>query len=65
MDNSKAKDPHGHINELYKYMGHDDKKSLLLMMNQIKRELIIPTKFDLSDITVLFKNKGSRQEVEN
>ena len=35
LKNNKSKDPHGHINELYKNMGQDGKLSLLLMLNQI------------------------------
>ena len=36
LQNNKSKDPHGHINEMYKHMGEDGKKSLLMMLNQIK-----------------------------
>ena len=42
LKNNKCKDPHGHINELYKNMGLDGILSLLDMMNYIKGELLIP-----------------------
>ena len=35
LQNNKSKDPHGHINELYKNIGRDGKLSLLMMLNQI------------------------------
>ena len=41
---NKAKDPHGHVNEMYKNLGKDGKLSLLLMMNQIKKEIVVPMK---------------------
>ena len=31
--------------------------------NQIKKEILVPSQLDLSDITVLYKNKGSKQDV--
>ena len=65
LQNNKCRDPHGHINELYKNIGIDGKESLLLMFNQIKKEVLIPGELDLSDVTILYKNKGSRQDVVN
>ena len=65
LKKDKAKDPHGHINELYKNIGTDGKISLLLMMNQIKREIVVPSKLDLSDVTTLYKGKGTKQDVVN
>ena len=65
LKNNKCKDPHGHINELYKYMGADGIASLLDMMNIIKEKLLIPKNLNLSNITAIYKGKGSRQEVIN
>ena len=62
---NKAKDPHGHVNEMYKHLGKDGKLSLLLMMNQIKKEIVVPMKMKLSDVTTLYKGKGSKQDVHN
>ena len=65
LQTNKCQDPHGHVNELYKNFGDDGKQSLLLMFNQIKKEILVPSKLDLSDVTVLYKNKGTRQDVIN
>ena len=46
-------------------MGTDGKASLLLLLNQAKKEMLVPCQLDLSDVTVLYKNKGSRQDVTN
>ena len=46
-------------------MGKDGRLSILLMLNQIKKEILVPRQLDLSDITVLYKNKGSKQDVIN
>ena len=37
LKTNKCKDPHGHINELYKNMGKDGLYSLLDMLNEIKK----------------------------
>ena len=65
LKNNKCKDPHGHINELYKSMGEDGMKSLLDMLNQIKLEIIIPSKLNVSNVSTIYKGKGSKQEVIN
>ena len=65
LKNNKASDPHGHINELFKAIGTDGKKSLLLMMNRIKNEIIIPAKLEVSNVTTLYKGKGSKRDVVN
>ena len=62
---NKAKDPHGHVNEMYKNFGNDGKLSLLIMMNNIKQVLVLPTKMEDSDVTTLYKGKGSKQDVIN
>ena len=65
LKNNKCKDPHGHINELYKYMGSDGILSLLDMMNLIKEELLIPEQLNLSNVSTIYKGKGSKQNVVN
>ena len=40
LKSNKCRDPHGHINELYKYMGNHGLSSLLQLLNKIKDELI-------------------------
>ena len=65
LQNNKCKDPHGHINELYKNMGNDGILSLLDMMNLIKEKLLIPEKLNLSNVSTIYKGKGSKQNVVN
>ena len=65
LKNNKCKDPHGHINELYKSMGEDGMKSLLDMLNQIKLEIIIPSKLNVSNVSTIYKGKGSMHDVLN
>ena len=62
---NKCKDPHGHINELYKNMGSDGLSSLLDMLNLIKLELLIPAELNLSNISTIYKGKGPKQNVIN
>ena len=63
--NNKSKDPHGHINEMYKFLGEDGKQTLLMLLNMIKEQLLIPTQLNLSNVTTIYKGKGSKQEVIN
>ena len=65
LKSNKCRDPHGHVNELYKNMGRDGLASLLEMLNYIKKELFIPTSLNLSNVSTIYKGKGSRQEVIN
>ena len=65
LKNDKCRDPHGHINELYKQMGSDGLKSLLELLNQIKDQIMIPSKLDVSNVSTIYKGKGSRQDVIN
>ena len=41
------------------------KLALLHLLNQIKRDQVIPDKLLQANITSLYKNKGSRQSLEN
>ena len=65
LPNNKCKDPHGHINELYKHLGCDGLSSLLNLLNMIKDEIIIPEKLNLSNVSTIYKGKGSKQDVVN
>jgi hypothetical protein len=55
LKNNKCKDPHGHINELYKHMGANGLQSLLAMLNRIKLELIVPAQLQISNVTTIYK----------
>ena len=65
LKNNKCKDPHGHINEIYKNLGMDGLSSLLEMLNLIKEHILIPSKLNLSNISTIYKGKGSKQNVIN
>ena len=65
LQSNKCRDPHGHINELYQHMGKDGLVSLLKLLNHIKDEIIIPSKLDVSNVSTIYKGKGSKQEVIN
>ena len=65
LKTNKCKDPHGHINELYKNMGLAGLSSLLDMLNLIKSEILIPDELSLSNISTIYKGKGSKQNVVN
>ena len=55
------------LNELFKpgVIGCDLKEAVLQLMNGIKREMVVPSMMQLSNITTLYKNKGSRFDIEN
>ena len=65
LKKNKCRDPLGHINELYKNMGIDGLSSLLDLLNQIKEEILIPEKLNLSNVSTIYKGKGSKQCVVN
>jgi hypothetical protein len=65
LKNNKCKDPHGHINEMYKHMGNDGLLSLLNLMNRIKEEILVPNKLIFSNVSTIYKGKGSKQQVIN
>ena len=65
LKNNKCKDPHGHVNELYKFLGIGGKQSLLHLLNWIKQEIIIPEELRLSNVSALYKGKGLKRNVMN
>ena len=65
LKNNKCRDPHGHINELYKHLGIKGLESLLLMLNRIKEELLVPDCLRLSNVSTIYKGKGSKRDVIN
>ena len=65
LKNNKCKDPHGHINELYKNMGNCGLESLLRLLNRIKEEIIMPGDIILSNVATIYKGKGVKKDVVN
>ena len=67
LHNNKTIDPNGMIHELFKKgcIGNDLKNALLTLFNGIKSTQHIPIFMALSNITKIYKSKGSRFELEN
>ena len=66
LKKNKSRDPEGLINELFKMnvIGDDLKRSLLVMLNSLKYEQIIPILMNYVNVTTVHK-KGSRLLLEN
>ena len=64
---NKSRDPHGLLNEIFKpgVMGLDFKRSLLMLLNKLKRELHVPSFMQLADIVAIYKGKGDKLSLEN
>ena len=67
LKRNKARDPLGWTNELFmpENAGTDLIKSLLLLLNGIKSEQKVPKFLQMPDITAIYKNKGSKNDLEN
>ena len=65
LDNGKARDALGHANELFKQevAGTDLLLGTLKFMNHIKKEHRLPESLQACNITLLYKNKGSRKDL--
>ena len=67
LKNNQARDPMGIINELFKpgLAGAQLKFSTLSLMNQVKQTMKIPRSMQISNITSIWKKKGSQQDMSN
>ena len=67
LKNNKSMDPHGMVNEVFKEgcIGPDLKKALIHLFNGIKKEQFNQVCMSLSNITTIYKSKGSRLDLEN
>ena len=67
LKNNQSRDPVGMINELFKHgtIGYELKAATLSLMNNSKSQLFVPYNMQLSNITTIFKNRGSRLCLEN
>ena len=65
LKNSRARDAHGHVYELFKYGGSSLKYSLLRMFNFIKKKQIYPKILQVSNISSFWKKKGDRNDLNN
>ena len=67
LKNNKSRDPHGLINELFKpgIIGDNLFQSLLIMLNKIKSDTVMPDITHLTDIVAVYKGKGGRMELSS
>ena len=67
LKNVQSRDPSGLVNDLFKpdIMEQDMAVGLLDLVNGMKSELFIPEMTKLANITSIYKNKGSRQDMKN
>ena len=67
LKNNKSMDPIGMINEVFKAgcIGSDLKEALILLFKGVKANQYLPIYMNLSDITTIYKNKGSRFDLNN
>ena len=67
IKSKKAADPKGLISEIFKpgVAGSDLLQSLLMLCNNVKTECRIPTFLQLTNITSIYKNRGSKSDLNN
>ena len=65
LKNNKARDEHGHTYELFKHGGKDLKNSLLRLLNCVRRTQIYPSILTPSNISSIWKRKGSKSDLDN
>ena len=67
LKNNQTRDPNSMISELFKpnIAGKDLQKAILDLMNLVQTSLIIPEYMQYSDISSIFKNKGSRMQLSS
>ena len=66
LKNNKTMDPNGMINEIFKdgCIGSDLKEALLIMLNEVKSQHIIPNFMSLQNISTIFKS-GSKLDMNS
>ena len=67
LKSNKSRDPLGLVNELFqpKVIGQDVFNSLLLMFNQVKDSMTIPSIMELCNIVAIYKGKGEKADLKN
>ena len=67
LKNNHSRDPSGLVHMLFKpgVLGQDLAIGLLDLINGIKINLFVPSPMQLANITSIYKNKGSRQDLQN
>ena len=67
LKNNKTMDPNGMINEIFKpgIIGRDLKQAIISLNNGIKSNLFLPEFMNLSNISSIYKKRGSKMEMNN
>ena len=67
LKNNKCRDPHGLLNELFKpgVIGKDLEESLLVLLNKVKDECVLPAFMQLVNIVAIYKSRGSKNDLTN
>ena len=67
LKNNKSRDPLGLANELFtpNHAGEDLKLAVLKLMNQMKTQQVFPEPLKLSNISSIYKNRGSKKDFDN
>ena len=67
LKSNKTRDPSGLINELFKppTIGFDIENALQNLVNGIKTHFYFPLMLQLSNITTIYKRRGSKHDLEN
>ena len=65
LKKKKSRDPLGHSNEVFQMGGNDLTWAVLKCMNKIKDKQIFPQCLQKYNITSLYKNKGSRKDLNS
>ena len=67
LKTKKAADPKGLVNELFKpgVAGTDLQRSILMLCNYMKAQCEVPAFLEMTNITSIFKNKGSKSDLNN
>ena len=63
LKKKKSRDPHGYSNEIMQAGGEDLKVAIMKLMNNIKKQQEFPECLEPCNITSLFKNKGTRKNL--
>jgi hypothetical protein len=65
LKSNQSRDPNGMIGELFKpnIAGKDLKKAVIDLMNLVLTSFFMPEYLEYTDITSLFKHRGSRMEL--
>ena len=65
LKTNQSRDPMGIISEIFKpgIIGSELKYSTLSLVNSVKASMYIPPNMQMSNITTIFKNKGSRLDM--